>query len=551
MKRKRLFLCLFLGIVSSVLFAEGTREMAPKGLGTVKVDGGLVSGMATETEGVTLYRGVPYAAPPVGALRWKTPADVIPWDGVKECTLWPNMSLQDKSGNKPHVSFYGDEFYYSDKNDPPASEDCLYLNIYTPANDGNVASLKLPVYYYIHGGGNNHGYNSKVEFNASELSKLGIVVVEVQYRLGALGFLALPELTAESGTSGNYAILDLVKGLEWVQKNVKAFGGDPDNVTIGGQSAGGMDTRVLLSTPSADGLYKRAIMQSSFGYAVCPIKGNSLQVAESLGSAAMKKLFGDDITLEKLRAMSEEELSKPEIINKFLNSSTSITIDDHVISARRAADLSPVIDHISIMIGNNSDEMTSLSGDWKKSYDKAGYKAGLEKYFGATLSAKYDLLSIFPYTDGTQANRTLLSLTCDDLLMTNRQNSLSTGSNNYVYFFSQNLPKHTAEYASGRNEDFYGAFHSAELWYMFGSMRDVKEQRQWTEGDHALSDVMSAYWANFIRTGNPNGQGLPYWPVCSESTEGAYMHFGDDTAKAATSFDNPAKEKLYRERHSL
>ncbi|MDY0289105.1 MAG: carboxylesterase family protein [Sphaerochaeta sp.] len=549
MKKKFIVGITLLALVG-LLFANGTKEEGiayrnAKSLGVVSVTGGLISGVETDTDGVTLYKGVPFAAPPVGELRFRAPADVIPWEGVRACDTWPAMPIQDKSGNTGG-SFYGDEFYYSKDHDPIVSEDSLYLNLYTPATNATVDKANLPVFFYIHGGGNDHGYASKVEFMASELANKGVVVVVVQYRLGVLGFLSLPELTAEQGTSGNYAIQDQVKALQWVQDNIKAFGGDPANVTIGGQSAGAMDARVLLSTPSADGLYNRAILQSGFGYNISPLALTSLEEAQAKNKAMVDKIFGEGTTVSDLRSF-DADVFYAEKINPLMSISKASIADDVVISvARLDIEGSGKLAGLDIMIGGTSDEMTSLAGNPAGTMSLEAYEANLKKTFGD----RDDLLSIFPATNETEAYRANLELRSKQVFMQNRINSINTKSRtdytSYVYYFNQDLPFHLPEYVGGRDEGFYGAFHSSELWYMFGSMRDIPAQRQWTAADHALSDTMMTYWSNFMRTGNPNGIGLPVWEECVAENEGAYMLFKDHKAELASVFEgSQAKDDLY------
>lgn len=223
----------------------------------ISVEGGKIRGASTDVAGVTVYKAVPFAAPPLGASRWQAPQPVVPWPGVRESTAWPNRCYQLASANPPGT-FYFNEYYWDPSKDPKDSEDCLYLNIWVPAKP---ARGLLPVMVYYHGGGNRHGNISEVEFNAAKLADKGVIVVSAAYRLNIMGFLALPGMKNEG--AGNFAVLDNVEALRWVKKNIGAFGGDPGNVTIAGQSAGSRNVRTLLSTPMARGLFRRAIMHSS------------------------------------------------------------------------------------------------------------------------------------------------------------------------------------------------------------------------------------------------------------------------------------------------
>lgn len=548
MKRK-IMIGIAIMALSGMLFANGTKEQGvafknAQSLDIVSVTGGLISGVSSDTNGVTLFKGIPFAAPPIGELRFKAPADVLSWQGVKACDVWPAMPIQDKSGNTGG-SFYGDEFYYSKDNDPIISEDCLYLNLYTPATEATVKTANLPVFVYIHGGGNDHGYASKVEFNASELANKGVIVVVVQYRLGTLGFLSLPELTAEQGTSGNYAILDQVKALKWVQENIKAFGGNPANVTIGGQSAGAMDARVLLSTPKADGLYNRAILQSGFSYNISPLTLTTLDQAQKKNREMVDQVFGKGTTLSDLRSLDANVFFSNDVKTLTATSKSSIVDDVVVSSARLDIEGSGKLAGMDILIGGASDEMTSLAGTPTGTMPLAKYAENLKKMFGD----QANLLSIFPAANETEAYRANLRISSEQVFMGHRVNSMKTKSrteyNSYVYYFNQDLPFHLPEYVGGRDEAFYGSFHSSELWYMFGSMRDIPAQRQWTKADHDLSNTMQSYWANFIRTGNPNGNGLPIWTQCVEDNKGSFMLFKDHKATLTSVLDTKEKNELY------
>ena len=223
------------------------------------IEGGQVQGVATDIAGVTAYKGIPYAAPPLGDLRWKAPQPVVPWDGVKVCDRFGHPSFQAVH----YPGGYTLEWGYGEE--APFSEDCLYLNVWTTAPGKTDA--KLPVAYWIHGGGYREGWGSEPEFDGEEFAAHGVVLVSINYRLGVFGFLAHPELAAESpnGVSGNYGVLDMIQGLKWVKENIAQFGGDPDNVMIFGQSAGGGAVRTLVESPLARGLFNKAVIMSAGG----------------------------------------------------------------------------------------------------------------------------------------------------------------------------------------------------------------------------------------------------------------------------------------------
>jgi para-nitrobenzyl esterase len=247
---------------------------------TVAVEGGKIQGVAADVAGITVYKAIPFAAPPVGPNRWKAPQPVVAWSGVKDSSAWPNRCYQLANANPPGT-FYANEFYWDPSKDPKDSEDCLYLNICAPAKP---TTGSRPVMVFYHGGGNRHGNNSEIEFNAAKLAAKGIIVVTAAYRLNLLGFLSLPGMKDEGG--GNFAVLDTVEALKWVKKNIAAFGGNASNVTISGQSAGSRNVRSLMSTPLAKGLFQRAIMHSSPTVMAQPGKPNFVTIEDKIAKAS-------------------------------------------------------------------------------------------------------------------------------------------------------------------------------------------------------------------------------------------------------------------------
>lgn len=299
--KKALGVCIaFVLLISGAVwpFSATVKASGIKPVDVVAVEGGLVKGVGTDVKGVQLFKGIPFAGSTGGNNRWREPQAVEPWQGVKVKDTWGDQVMQDVNLN-PVDTFWGDEFYFDDSFTPKASENGLNLNLYTPAKTTND---KLPVLVYIHGGGNNHGHASEMEFYASQLAKKGIIVVEVQYRVSVIGFLSLPELSAESehGVSGNYAVLDLVKALKWVNQYIGGFGGNPKEVTIAGQSAGAMNVTALLRTPLAKGFFNRAIIQSGFSGLLAEEGADiykPLAAKEAADKAAVTKAFGKEMSL--------------------------------------------------------------------------------------------------------------------------------------------------------------------------------------------------------------------------------------------------------------
>ena len=269
---------------------------------SVKTQDGLVSGKLVGEDSVKTFMGIPFAAAPVGELRWKAPQPVSPWEGVKECVANPASAIQN-----PPVPFFAwsEEFLIPPT---PISEDCLYLNVWT---DAEKSDEKRPVMVWIHGGGFTGGSGTVPLYDGEELAKKGIVVVTINYRLGVLGFLSHPELSKESdsGTSGNYGVLDQIAALKWVKNNISQFGGDPKNVTIAGQSAGSMSVNVLVSSPMAKGLFNKAIAQSGamFNYDGGR-SGRNIEMAEKAGEEFMEKTGAG--SLEALRQIQADSLLK-------------------------------------------------------------------------------------------------------------------------------------------------------------------------------------------------------------------------------------------------
>ncbi len=531
-------------IIVKVNGVSSTQEVPSVGLGDIRIRGGLISGIPSDTQGVELFKGVPFAKPPVGALRWKAPQDLDEnaWEGVRACDTNPNRAYQSINGNPPGTSFWGDEFYYDER--PEASEDCLYMNIYTPAKTG---SEKLPVLLNIHGGGFNSGWASEVEFNASKLAANGIIVVETQYRLGSFGFLTLPGLNAENenGVSGNYAILDLVKSLEWVNNNIEAFGGDPSMVTISGQSAGSWAVQALLSTPLSKGLFSRAILQSNLaGF----LGSNSytpygtLAAKQTSCENAVRTAFGttDPDELRKIDAATL--LSKSAVTNAASNmTKDGFVFTDESVNLRRDG----ALDGIDLLIGGTSNENTSLSGNPSGTTNMTTFMNNMKNRYG---KYGYDE-SAYAVTTNSEAYRANLRCQADVMFAQYRVSAMYTmahsDANVYAYYFDHNNPPHSKEVVPTRDEAFYGAYHSSELWYVFNSMRDSDpKQRLWRAEDHALADTISAYWANFVKYGNPNGAGMTQWNTCNSSTSGAFMSFIDGEAAFGTATQFPERDRV-------
>jgi para-nitrobenzyl esterase len=407
----------------------------------VKVEGGMVQGVVSASSDVTVFRGIPYAAPPVGDLRWKRPQSVVKWEGVRKADTFSNICWQ--PGNAVGT-FYGNEFYW--KENTVQSEDCLYLNIWTPADAVGQSDKKLPVAFWVHGGAYFNGYGHEITMDGDAWANRGVILVTINYRLGIFGFLAHPELSAETldGTSGNYGTYDQVAALKWVHENIAQFGGDSDNITVLGQSAGAASIKNLVSSPLSKGMIKNAIIQSGGGIGSFGTSDDGQKQAETTGKTFMDR-FGYT-SLKKMRAASAEDL-----LNHF--------------KAEGMGLFRPHIDGILL----------------KESFDDA---------------AKNQHLADAEY---------MIGCTLDDIRPMGKQidefcflrDSLDHRPA-YQYLFTRKLP--------GTHD---GAFHSAELWYMFHTLD--RSWRPMTEADYKLADEVMDCWTNFVKYGNPNKPGSEDW----------------------------------------
>ena len=473
---------------------------------TIKVDGGVISG--TTADGVRSFKGIPFAAPPVSELRWKAPQPVVAWEGVRKCEAF--------GPDCPQAPYPAGSMYYS----PPRmqSEDCLYLNVWTAAKAGD----KRPVMVWIHGGALTRGSGATRTYDGTAFAKKGVLLVTVNYRLGPLGYLAHPDLTAESpqNSSGNYGVLDQIAALRWVQKNIAAFGGDPGNVTIFGESAGSWSVNVLVATPLAKGLFHRAIGQSggSFG-PMTYLKEDKprLTAAEKVGAAFAKAAGADSI--KALRAIPAEK-----IIDIFNNDAegkkfrTSPTVDGWVLPDEiRNIFAQGKQNDVPVIVGSNANEMTSLTVPATVPKTIEDYRKRVETLYG---EATRDFDALYPVKGTDDIAAAYLGSLRDvsfTLPMRTWARMTSTGhSKAYLYFFSHVPPN--------PNSKYLGAYHAGEIAYVFNNLNPQNALLQ--ETDRKLAGTMSNYWVNFARTGDPNGKGLPKWAAYKTSDE-PYMDFGD------------------------
>ncbi len=460
----------------------------------VRVESGVLSGVAGRSPEVRVFKGVPYAAPPTGDLRWRAPKPAAKWEGVRKADRFSSACMQTPyAENSPYRMA-----------DEPVSEDCLYLNVWTAAKS---AKERRPVMVWIHGGALTRGSGSLPPYDGEELAKKGVVLVTVNYRLGVFGFFAHPELTRESDrhSSGNYGILDQIAALEWVRKNISAFGGDPRRVTIFGESAGSWSVNLLNATPLAKGLFQRAIGESGANFAPLP----KLADAEKAGVAAAQSLGADSIAA--LRAKSAADLMKgrPELARP--------NVDGWMLPAQVYAVFAEGKQNdVPLLVGSNADEGTAFT---PASVRAAAFETLARNRFGDQAAA---YLKIYPAGSDDEAHASAVAAMRDQTfgweMRTWARMQAKTGhSKVYVYYFSRVPPG-----PLGRR---LGAYHASEIRYVFHNLPDGPVD----DTDRTLADAMSSYWVNFAAGGDPNGKGLPRWPVYEEKSDQA-MGLGDRIA---------------------
>ena len=472
------------------------------------IEGGQVQGVKADIEGVYVYRGIPYAAPPIKGLRWKAPQPVIPWQGVK---------IADKFGHPGYQAVhypggYTTEWGYGDES--PYSEDCLYLNVWTKA-PGKI-DRKLPVALWIHGGGYREGWGSEPEFDAQEWASKDVVLVSINYRLGVFGFLTHPELSQESPNhvSGNYGILDQIESLKWIKKNIAQFGGDPDNITIFGQSAGAGSVKTLCESPLAKDLFKKAIIMSGGGLTTAPAvtppptAPTTAQSARPAGPGAPGGMpaFGPPMTLEQ-----------SELQTKVVMDWAGLTS----LEKMRAASTETIY-----TVGSLYSAVTGTRIRLTGSPIVDGY-VSLQRFDDAAVDNK---LANVPYMIGYTLNDMGNMSPGIAEFCLNRE---KVGSKAYAYEFARPLP------TDGRENVLKGAFHSSDLWYVFKSLKHC--WRPLTAGDWDLSEVMLTAWTNFAKYGDPNGQNGGDWtPYTKENPK--FMIFKLDASdKENSEMGDPIK----------
>ena len=478
----------------------------------IEVDGGKITGTLSSDSKVAIYKGIPYAAPPVGELRWKVPQPVDSWRGVKECTDFGPSAIQ--SAQAPFMMWSKEFIIDTSKG---YSEDCLNLNVWSKTES---TTNKRPVIVYMHGGGFTSGGSSCDVYDGEAIAKKDVVYVSINYRVGIFGYLAHPELSAESkdGVSGNYGVLDQVEALKWVKKNISKFGGDPNNVTIAGQSAGSASVNVLTMTPKAKGLFKNAVAMS---YNTINTKFDTMAKKEADASELFKGK-----TLKDMRAMSTDQLLS-------LNYSSGPCVDGNVVPKNQ-------LDMLKEGTANDVNLMTGMvTGDTLlfSVLPKALFTA-------PTTMKKADLITAIKTTFGDYADECLSAypinsdeaisqfneINQDGMMVLEsylaKARALKSKNPTYIYKFTHVMP--------GEKSSEFGAFHTADVPYFLNHF-STERKSYWTQTDYTLGDQMSSYLVNFAKTGNPNGDNLEKWDAYNGNM--SFMNLGDSISTTTVSKD--------------
>jgi para-nitrobenzyl esterase len=491
----RLWFALALTIFAAPAQAEG----GP----IVTIESGKLQGAAEPgASPIQIFRGIPFAAAPLGDLRWREPQPVAAWSGIRQATAFAPRCMQQP--------LYSDMMFRS----AAPSEDCLYLNVWTPAKLGRSPRARLPVLVYIYGGGFLAGDSSEKRYDGAALAAQGIVVVTVNYRLGIFGFFSHPELTAGSPhhASGNYGLLDQAAALAWVKRNVAAFGGDPDHITIGGESAGSISVSALMASPLSRDKIAGAIGES--GAMMQKWTPPALAEAEEKGATFAQAIGAP--TLAALRAMPADKLLAAQgdardmsfyavIDGYFLTEPPSVTFANG-----KAA-------HVPLLVGSNSQEApgSAVFGDGAPTV--ASYRAGLTRTLGDKADAVF---ALYPASTDADVLPAATALASDDFLALPTWKwfdlQRQTGAPTYYYHYTRVRPRFVTD-VSG-NPLPWGAVHSAEIEYALGNL-DINPLYAWSDDDRKVSAVMSGYFASFIKSGNPNVAGLPAWPRASPDAD--------------------------------
>ena len=467
----------------------------------VKVEGGVLEGIAGAVSSVRVFEGVPFAAPPVGALRWQAPQPLAPWTGVRKA---------DQFGARCYQAPIFSDMIFRDKG---ISEDCLYLNVWTPSP---APKKRLPVLVYFYGGGFAAGSGDEPRYDGTNFAKMGIVVVTLNYRLGVFGFLAHPELTAESPhkASGNYGLLDMVAALQWVQRNIAAFGGDPAKVTIGGESAGSAAVSALVASPLAAGLFRGAIGESGAVF-------NTGGILAATPPDQAEKMGVGFATAVGVRSLAELRATSAEDVLKASTKGGAVRFGPDIDGYFLPSDLASIYgagkqNHVALLAGWNADEVRGSVLGAKPKTTAASFAGLLKARFG---DKAVDAAKVYAASNDEEALASAGDLAGDTFIAYATwkwiEAHAATGKAPvYRFRFDRAVPLPGDTHIPG----VAGlAGHSWELEYVFGALDSKKAA--WGPEDRKASEEIAAYFANFIKKVNPNGGGLPKWPAFGKTHE--------------------------------
>jgi para-nitrobenzyl esterase len=475
----------------------------------VKVTGGAIAGVSGKDPSIIAFKGIPFAAPPVGKLRWREPQPVVSWQGIRKADKFGASCIQNIVTERKPWTY---EFMAHNE----VSEDCLSLNVWTGAK--SVAERR-PVFVYFYGGGLSEGSTRVPVYDGEGLAKKGLVMVTVNYRLGALGWIAHPELSKESGhnASGNYGLLDQVAALKWIHENITRFGGDPSRVTIAGQSAGSRSVHFLTGTPLAKGLFHRAIAESGSSIEGNMGRGvNGRKLADAEADGAKFGAAKGAMSISAMRALSWQKILETIPGMSGPGGGFGPVIDGYAFPA-------PVMETFAQGKQNDVPEITGCNKDEDgaepdPTITLKQYQDNALKQYGE-LAGQF--LELYPAADDVQAraaqNESARDRARIAMYLWARARAKTAGSNAYTYFWDHALP--------GPDAGKFGAFHTSEVPYVLNTL--YMSDRPFTDADRKIADMMSSYWANFAATGNPNGKGLAVWREVSEKHE--TMELGDKT----------------------
>ena len=508
-----LFLCLTALLTANLFITVGPVRQRPAVAGkdggeteVITVSDGKLTGVLTEDGAVEVYAGIPYAAPPVGNLRWREPQDPQPWEGVLKADTFAPMSMQPRNiaiyDSLVRIIGYHDfRISLHDNFREAVSEDSLYLNVWKPAGEQE----NLPVLVFIHGGSLQTGQAWNPEYNGESLARKGVIVVNMGYRLGVFGFLATEELMEESanGTAGNYGLLDQIKALEWVQANIAAFGGNPDNVTLAGESAGAACVSALCTSPLAEGLFRRVIGESSTTTAQRPAHSfRDISRALETGNDTLQRFGAADIG--QLRQVDAKKLAAAADTNHH------ITVDGYaLVMTPYESYAQGVHNEEAILHGFNSDEGTPFI--LFEQANMRNYEQKVRWFFGSYAD---EVLALYPASTDAEAKAGWAAIYSAIYFSHGHHcwagQALANGIPAYEYYFS-------------KDNGCIGPWHSGEMIYCYGNV--PADSKLFTKADRNLSALFSDYFVNFISTGDPNGPGLPLWEKSGDGS--ILMELGD------------------------